>query len=365
LSSYLWGLDTNILNSDIGGLTPGANSGVALTGFSYGWIDGAFASRTSITRATGGTQTNITAEKANSRSRASDAQAVDQFSSAPTPTGNNIISIGFSGSSSRSFHRHWTIPNPRYPIYADPSGNKWYATTGSNTINACRTFYFREPTAESYSPIRGRRNRNNGYFNITDYSTGFGGGSTSPKNEQGSSTRNYVQVADWPASQFQPSNTIFLNLLNGTADQSLDADSNVVTITAPVATVGSGNANVTATNNQIDITAPVATLSTGGGAQNITATANVVNITAPVSSLTIGNSSLSALNNLVTVTAPVGSLSANVNLSPGANIVTISNPNPTVTSGLVNISALANVINITAPLATISWWSCNGNFLVC
>lgn len=119
--------------------------------------------------------------------------------------------------------------------------------------------------------------------------------------------------------------------ISATTGQTLSASANVVTVSAPTATLSSGAVTLTATAQVITVSAPTATLVPG--AVTLTATANVVTVSAP--------------------TATLVAESGTQTLTATAQVVTVSAPTATLVPGAVTLTATANVVTVTAGTATL------------
>lgn len=118
---------------------------------------------------------------------------------------------------------------------------------------------------------------------------------------------------------------------SGGSPQSITAGDQVITITAPSATVSSGAVSIAGGNQTVTITAPTAAISTSGSPQSI-----------------------SAGNQTVTITAPAAILSAFINLLAGNQTVTVTAPVASISAGAISIPAGNQLVTITAPFASIS-----------
>jgi hypothetical protein len=138
----------------------------------------------------------------------------------------------------------------------------------------------------------------------------------------------------------------------GTGSTSLAAGTQVVTITAPAATLTPGSVSLAAGGQVVVVTAPDATRTAGG--VSLAAGGQTIAITAPAVNGTGGGSSLAAGEQVVTITAPTATLSSSATLAAGAQTVTITAPDATLTAGGSSLAAGAQVVTVTAPDATLS-----------
>jgi hypothetical protein len=368
LSRYSVAVDSSFANQQAAAtLTPNSSVGVSITGYYVTHIDnGGVVREWSLARLTGGSVvTSQTPEKFSSRSRASGASgAVSYAATEPSISGNALVLLGEvspAAAGAPLMSRKWTLPNYRYPIYVEPSSGAIgiFGSAVDTPTGNTRYITFVEPVLRLVG-LKGRRSRNAGYFNITDEIRNFHGLSTGQKGIGTGQSHNYVQVADWPDTTTN-SLVTFLNLLNGTADQSLDAGNQLLTITAAVATVSAGNSDIAAGGNVVTLSAPTATLSTAG-AQNINAGDQVVTISAPNSTLSPGNANLAAGANVITITAPLATLSALIDLLAGTNLLTFSAPVVSLNAGNSNVPAGPNTVVFTAPNVTIQGGTATYNF---
>jgi hypothetical protein len=132
----------------------------------------------------------------------------------------------------------------------------------------------------------------------------------------------------------------------------LSVSANVITLTAPTATVAPGASTQAAGVNTITLTAPTATLQ---ATIALAAGLNAITLTPPTATAAPGAATLTASPNSITFTAPTATVSVGANfLAAGVASITFVNPTATVAAGASTRAAGVNSITFTAPSAAVS-----------
>ena len=313
-------------------VTPGASQGVALFSVMACSVLNATslrAPRWQLFRATGGTPAAQTPELLNSRSSAANAAGAGNMTAEPTIAGNALLLMSFydntTAATSPRFQRMWSVPNPRYPIYNEPSSNSFaLAISTTESSSPTRNLGFGEAAVDGFRyDWRGRRSTVAGGFAICSQSLQFQASNSTAKQINGSRQNNMTQPADWP--QVIPQWNI--NIFGGTS---------------PDVTVNLTGIGLAATAGNLSIT----------GDANLSLTGNLLTATAGNPTAT-GGASVSPTGNLLTAASGSPSITGSANVSPTGNLLTTTAGNPSI-SGSANVSLSGNLLTASTGTVTVS-----------